>query len=128
MRRQMVCHPCRFFQTFFTCCAGEWFVIAVLKTTEVRKIHVTLCADERFVISVDHYNGRLCTKLLISFLAKDSVLAFVTDSGAEFHTCTDGNWKLFSLSLLLNPALSLILFELLVILVDGTFSNRSFKQ
>ena len=60
------------------------------------------------------HKGRVCTNVLIALLAADSVWAAVTDIGAEFHICTDGYWKLFSLSLVLKPHFSLILFEFLV--------------
>ena len=74
------------------------------------------------------YKGRVCTKILMALLAADSVVALVTDKGAEFHNCTEGYWKLFSLSLLLKPDFNLILFELLVCCADCTTSNKSFKQ
>ena len=36
------------------------------------------------------YKGRVSTKIFIALLAEDSVVALVTDEGAEFHSCTEG--------------------------------------
>ena len=62
-----------------TCCAGEWFFMCIIScsVTDDHSHHTA-------------YKGRVCTKFFIALLAEDSVVALVTDEGAEFHNCTEG--------------------------------------
>ena len=73
--------------------------------------------------------GSVSTCFLIAVLAADSVMALVTSVGALFHNLTLGQWKLFSLSLLLKLDLSLFLLVFLTFTwALSALSKISFKQ